>query len=350
MLTDLTKHKIRFSNSTDLWETKDETVDLVVTSPPYPMIEMWDDLFGTFSSEITNLLREQKGKEAFEAMHRILDRVWNEVYRVLKKGGIACINVGDATRSMNGVFRLYSSHARIISYCSNLGFDVLPGIIWRKTTNSPTKFMGSGMLPGGAYVTLEHEHVLILRKGRPSGSPSNEYRQLRRESAYFWEERNEWFSDLWTSLPGVRQESPSNGNRRTAAFPFELAYRLINMFSVKGSTVLDPFLGTGTTVLAAIASARNSIGIEYDKTLSGTIDRTVMGSAAEINRYIKNRIEKHADFMAGREKLQSKRNYLNEALGMQVVTNQEREMKFQYVDSVKKDNSGYIAHYRDCRV
>ena len=101
------------------------------------------------------------GNSAFELMHRLFHNMWGEVFRVLKYGGIACINIGDATRTIHKHFRLYLNHARILSKCIELGFSNLPNIIWRKQTNAPNKFMGSGMLPPGAYVTLEHEYVLF---------------------------------------------------------------------------------------------------------------------------------------------------------------------------------------------
>src|SRR5690606_1592163 len=137
-----------------------------------------------------------------------------------------------------------------------LGFANMPNILWRKQTNAPNKFMGSGMLPAGAYVTLEHEWILVFRKAGKRTFRSEAEKKLRRESAFFWEERNTWFSDLW-DLKGVKQKITNSGSRdRSAAYPFELPYRLINMYSVKGDIVLDPFLGTGTTALAAMATER----------------------------------------------------------------------------------------------
>ena len=182
----------------------------------------------------------------------------------------ANINIGDAVRTIGKNFQLYPNHARILTTFSKQGFTVLPEIIWRKPTNAPNKFMGSGMLPPSAYVTLEHEFILILRKGGKRIFKTEKDKINRRNSAYFWEERNTWFSDIW-DLRGVTQtmlEKKSKELRsRSAAFPFELAYRLINMYSVKGDVILDPFLGTGTTTIAAMVSARNSIGFEIEKNL-----------------------------------------------------------------------------------
>jgi len=251
------------------------SIDLVVTSPPYPMIQMWDNHFSQEDPSIMQLLEDGEGDIVFERMHQQLDVIWEQVHQVLKPGGIACINIGDATRSLNDHFQLYMNHARIIQMFIKLGFTSLPGILWRKPTNSPTKFMGSGMLPVGAYVTLEHEHILIFRKGpkrifQPSEQP------LRRASAFFWEERNGWFSDVWMDLRGIRQGLNHTSQRtRSAAYPFELVYRLIQMYSIMGDTVLDPFLGTGTTTLAALVSARNSVGYEQIEALFPEIKQSL---------------------------------------------------------------------------
>ena len=144
----------------------DDSVDLIVTSPPYPMIEMWDGVFASQDGRIGDHLAAGRGRDACELMHALLDRAWVEAYRVLKPGGIACINIGDATRNLDSDFQLYANHARILRAFQRLGCAVLPDILWRKPTNAPNKFMGSGMLPVGAYVTYEHEYILVLRKGR----------------------------------------------------------------------------------------------------------------------------------------------------------------------------------------
>ena len=242
----LSTHQVLLGDARRL-PVDDDSVHLVVTSPPYPMIEMWDAVFASMDPAIPEL----GPLEAFEAQHAQLDAVWRELHRVLVPGGICCINIGDATRSVDGHFRLFHNHARIVTKAVELGFTVLPDILWRKPTNAPNKFMGSGMLPGGAYVTYEHEYVLVLRKGNKRGfkdAPN------RRRSAYFWEERNVWFSDLW-ELKGTRQ---SHARGRSAAFPLELPWRLILMYSVYGDCVLDPFGGTGTTSLAAAMAGRRT--------------------------------------------------------------------------------------------
>ncbi|HKK49024.1 MAG TPA: site-specific DNA-methyltransferase, partial [Alkalispirochaeta sp.] len=252
----VTTHRVIFESATSLPDLPDHSVDLVVTSPPYPMVAMWDEIFALQEPGIQSSLEANDGVGAFSSMHAVLDEVWRESARVLRPGGFVCINIGDATRTVGGDFRLYANHARITRAMERVGMHALPAIVWRKQTNAPTKFMGSGMLPSGAYVTLEHEYILVFRNGGKRSFASGE-RDHRRRSAFFWEERNQWFSDLW-DLKGVRQRLQTDASRvRSGAFPFELAFRLINMYSLHGDTVMDPFVGTGTTMVAAVSSARN---------------------------------------------------------------------------------------------
>ena len=108
--------------------TEDSSIDLVVTSPPYPMIEMWDEIMGKQNSKILTFLQTEPDS-AFELMHEELDKVWQECFRVIKPGGFLCINIGDATRTINGNFKLYNNHSRISKACMDMGFIGLPNII-----------------------------------------------------------------------------------------------------------------------------------------------------------------------------------------------------------------------------
>lgn len=331
-----THHKFIFQNSKQMEALPSESVDLVVTSPPYPMIEMWDKIFCDLSPSVGNAIDRSAGMEAFESMHQQLDPVWDEVFRVLKNGRFACINIGDATRKLNGAFQLYTNHSRIISYMQKLGFCSLPAILWRKQTNAPTKFMGSGTLPAGAYVTLEHEYILIFRKGSKREFNKPEEKQLRRESAFFWEERNTWFSDIWFDIKGTPQELVNKDTRsRSAAYPFELAYRLINMYSVKDDMVLDPFLGIGTTMAAAMASGRNSIGFEIDSTLNETIQSIPDSFINYSNDYIENRIRSHILFCAKRIQESDSIKYVNKHYGFPVMTDPEQELLLNALVHIK---------------
>ena len=319
-----TTHTIFCANSDNMKELADESVDLVVTSPPYPMIEMWDGVFARQNPEIGDALERRDGNRAFELMNRILDNFWSEVYRVVKPGGIVCINVGDATRTIDGNFKLYPSHTRIMGHCLKTGFQALPEILWRKQTNAPNKFMGSGMLPPGAYVTLEHEFILVLRKGGKREFVSRDDKLRRRRSAFFWEERNIWFSDVWMDMKGAKQDLEDEKLRkRSAAFPFELAYRLINMFSVKGDVVLDPFLGTGTSMVAAMASCRNSTGYEIDPNFADAVTERKNDVVASSNQYVDERLARHIEFIDERTASGRSLKYRNENYGFPVMTKQE---------------------------
>jgi site-specific DNA-methyltransferase (cytosine-N4-specific) len=278
-----TEHKIIIGNSQQMPELADFSIHLMVTSPPYPMIQMWDNLFAKADPKIGALWQklEADGKEEivgqiYDAMHDYLAEVWRETWRVLVDGGIACINIGDATRTVNGKFKLYPNHARIIEICEKIGFTTLPYILWKKPTTKPKykgkgAFLGSGFLPPNAYVTLDCEFILIFRKGNLRKLPPHDPK--RYDSAFTKPQRDEWFSQIWT-LKGICQAA-SQLERRTAAYPDEIAHRLIRMFSIKGETVLDPFLGLGTTIKVALQNERNSVGYEIDEKVLPVISKKI---------------------------------------------------------------------------
>lgn len=324
-------------------ETPDKSVDLIVTSPPYPMIEMWDELFISLNKKIKKKRDDNLANDCFEFMHKELDKVWDECHRVLKENRFACINIGDATRTLGGDFCLYPNHSRILQYLLKIGFSVLPAILWRKQTNAPNKFMGSGMLPAGAYVTLEHEYILIVRKGGKRKFITREDKENRHESAVFWEERNNLFSDVWMDIKGTRQSLGEKEDRkRSAAYPFEIPYRLINMYSVKGDTVLDPFWGTGTTTQAAITACRNSIGYELSSGFSGQI-KTILNEIVPFsNACIHERIENHIQFVKERLKMKGPLKYVNRNYGFPVITNQEKALLLNSVKMVQEVSQNQI--------
>ena len=348
----------------------DDSVALVVTSPPYPMIEMWDEQFRSLCATAGGA--GPAGEEAaplmpadFERFHTVLDDVWAECRRALIPGGIVCVNIGDAVRTVDGGFCLYANHARVLTAFEKLGFVALPPIIWHKPSNSPTKFMGSGMLPGGAYVTLDHEYILILRLGNKREFDGQQ-RELRRQSAYFWEERNTWFSDLW-DLRGARQAlgSPMSGadaqgpaahttgptapatepavqacgstetRSRSGAFPFELAYRLVNMYSLQADTVLDPFSGTGTTAAAAVTSARGFAGYEIDRGLASGFDR-IRRLAGTVDDPSSKRLSAHLAFVERREASGRPLAHTNRHYGFAVMTRQEKDLVLPHCTSLER--------------
>lgn len=328
-----TKHELYIADSQDMSSVRSNSVDLVITSPPYPGIKMWDELFCELDPWIADFLENNDYKHAFHAMHAILNKTWAECVRVLKPGGIMCLNIGDATRKMGKDFRLWTNRARIQDYVTTeLGLTALPGIIWRKMSNKPNKFMGSGMLPPNGYVTLEHEYILILRKGSIRQIPD---RSKRDPSGYFFEERNQMFTDLW-DIPGAKQ----NGE---AVFPRAIPMRLIHMFSLYGDTVLDPFLGTGTTMLSGILLSRNSIGYEINpEFVSGILDKA-LSSREMSEEYNTKRLRDHVDYVNNRKK---NCKYLNTVYGTPVVTKQETELSVRTVTDVstQKLDLGFVIH------
>jgi DNA modification methylase len=212
------------------------------------MLPQWDELFAGL------------GARTFDEMHRALAEAWRECHRVLVEGGLLCVNIGDALRSDATGFRLWPNHAAVLDACGSLGFVPLPYILWKKPTNKPNAFLGSGFLPPNAYVTLDCEFILLFRKGaRPRRFPARD--AGRRNSRYSRAERDRWFSQIWAGIRGVPQEKDG---RRLGVFPEEIPVRLIRMFSVVGDTVLDPFAGTGTTLWAAARLGRRAIGVERD--------------------------------------------------------------------------------------
>jgi len=203
--------------------------------------------------------------------------------------------------------------------------------------------MGSGMLPSGAYVTLEHEYILVFRNGGKRTFDPEE-RDRRRKSAFFWEERNQWFSDVW-DLKGVRQRLQTPSARvRSGAFPFELAFRLINMYSLQGDTVLDPFVGTGTTIAAALSAARNSIGVEIDAGLSSTIEAMLAPAVPTLNERQQQRYTDHIDFVERYQREhESGLGYMNLPHNVPVMTKQETELELLAVDRIER-SAPYACH------
>lgn len=341
-----TTHYIYFKDSRNMGDIPDESVDLVITSPPYPLIEMWDELFN-------NLLKLKSMNiedihYAYEWIHKELDKTWVECYRILKQGGIICINIGDAVRTIDS-FRLYPNHTRVSQKLQTLPLIPLPSIIWQKPNNSPNKFMGSGMLPPNAYVTLEHEHILIFRKGnRRKIKPKDKNRY---NSSYFWEERNKWFSNIWTNLQGEIQNI-DNYDKRTGAFPLELPYRLINMFSLYGDTIVDPFLGTATTTIASMISGRNSIGYEINNKLEKPTFNRIKHILTISRKVLSKRLYNHIKIQ--NTEVQSVYRYQSSHYNFNVMTEREKEILFYVIkeliihNSTKGSNvNRYLVKYKE---
>ena len=262
-------YRVIIGDSHKMQELANNSVNLVVTSPPYPMVGIWDDFF------------REESAESYDEMHSYLSQTWKEVKRVLAPGGLACINIGDATRTKDGMFHLYPNHSRVIETFEHLGLVTLPYILWKKPTTKPRykgkgAFLGSGFLPPNAYVTLDMEYILIFRKGSLRTFEPKDPK--RYGSKFTKKERDEWFSQVW-SVKGTRQ-THGKLERRVAAFPEEIPRRLIRMFSIEDDLVLDPFLGSGTTLKAAMDLSRRFIGYEKLQDFSGIIQER-MGHESE---------------------------------------------------------------------
>lgn len=297
-MTRNTTHTTHFKSAIDGLKTQPpNSVNLVVTSPPYPMVEMWDDLFKSCDPAIKNAIENDNWDTAHTEMHTYLNQIWDQLIKVTKEHGIIAINIGNATRRTNDSFQLFPNASPIINYFTNNGCELLPYIHWNKASNKSSSFMGSGMLPTNAYVTNDHEYILLFRVGTGTRSfpPKDDDRY---ESAYFWEERNTWFSDRWTVNGTTQQLTDTNTRDRSGAYPPEIPYRIINMYSIKGDTILDPFLGTGTTQLVAAALGRNSIGYEIDAGLKQTIQQTITHAKDWGQNKIKNRITEHKQYIS----------------------------------------------------
>jgi len=181
--------KIYNKSSESMKEIKDESIHLVVTSPPYPMISKWDKLFG---------------KVDFDYQHSILTEVWKECFRILIPGGMLCINIGDATRKVDNNFQCFPNYAKVVMECTKIGFTPLVPIFWKKISNRPNAFLGSGFLPTNAYVSQDCEYIAILRKGSTRKFPPKD--EKRYGSKFTKEERDLWFQQIW-EVPGARGQA-----------------------------------------------------------------------------------------------------------------------------------------------
>jgi site-specific DNA-methyltransferase (cytosine-N4-specific) len=236
-------------SSESMHEVEDKSVHLVVTSPPYPMIAKWDELPLFLEGREDELINRRD----FYIQHSRLQKIWLEVKRVLVDGGIACINIGDATRSIDGEFCCYPNFAMLSIHMMNMGFTPLVPIIWRKISNRPNAFLGSGMLPPNGYIAQDCEYIGIYRKGNKRKFTPHDLQ--RYASEFSKDERDRWFQQIW-QIPGAM------GAKETSAFPTEVPFRLIQMFSCIDEVVLDPFSGTGTTSKVCEKLERKFIGYE----------------------------------------------------------------------------------------
>ncbi len=247
----ITTHRLIHGDTRSLSFIQDESVHLAVTSPPYWALKRYNENPAQLG-HITD----------YELFLSELTKVWKEVYRVLVPGGRLVCVVGDVclSRREYGRHLVMPLHSDITVICRKIGFDNLNPIIWHKISNASfeanngTKFLGKPYEPN-AIVKNDIEFILMQRKPGGYRRPTEEQRRL---SMINKDDFAGWFRQFWNITGASTRHHP-------APFPYELAYRLVRMFSFWGDTVLDPFCGTGTTMLAAMKCGRNSIGIEIDK-------------------------------------------------------------------------------------
>ena len=229
-------------------EVEDESVHLVVTSPPYWHIKDYgvEGQIG-YGQTLHEYLRD-------------LYAVWQECFRVLRKGRRLCINIGDqfARSIIYGRYKIIPLHAEIISQCEEIGFDYMGAVIWQKKTTMNTtggaNVMGSFPYPPNGMIEIDYEFILLFKKpGKMERVPAD----VKEASKLTKEEWKEYFCGHW-KFGGAKQVG------HEAMFPEELPRRLIKMFSFSGETVLDPFLGSGTTAKVALELNRNAIGYEIN--------------------------------------------------------------------------------------
>ncbi len=270
---DKTNHRLHLGDGRNLDWIDDSSVHLVVTSPPYWTLKKYRETDG------------QLGHIAdYEAFLCELDKVWAESKRALVPGGRICCVVGDVCipRKKHGRHYIVPLHADIQVRARRLGLDPLTPILWHKIANGVTEAEGNGAgfygkpYQPGAIVKNDVEYILFLRKGDKYRSPTPIQKTL---SMLTKSEMQQWFRSFWTDIRG----SSTRGGH-PAPYPIELAERLIRMFSFAGDVVLDPFVGTGSTSLAALHTGRHSIGNELDPNYLKLAETALVKCAAQRRR------------------------------------------------------------------
>jgi DNA modification methylase len=248
-----TRHILNLSDARAMSELEPASVHLVLTSPPYWTLKEYRDSEGQLGHI-----------EDYEEFLAELDKVWTHCFRALVPGGRLICVVGDvclSRRKNNGRHTVVPLHASIQEHCRKIGFDNLAPIIWHKIANAVYEVDNGSSFLGKPYEpnsVIKNDIEFILMERKPGGyrAPDVPTRIL---SVISGENHKQWFQQIWSGLTGA------STRHHPAPYPVELAERLIQMFSFVGDTVLDPFLGTGTTTVAAAKTGRNSIGFEVDR-------------------------------------------------------------------------------------
>lgn len=254
------EHTVIFGNNqTVLKKIKDNSIQLIITSPPY-----WN------KKNYGNHIEQIGYYDSYMDYIQKLNNVWSECKRILMDEGRLCINIGDVFTSTKdfGKYKVLPVHSEIIMFCESIGLDYMNTILWQKIGNATASggakgIMGSYLQPPNGIIQNDIEYILVFKK---YGKKRKVGKEIKEKSKLTKEEWITYFSQVW-NIQGVRQIE------HEAMFPDEIPRRLIKMFSFWGDTVLDPFLGSGTTSKIAIELERSSIGIEINDTYRSLIEK-----------------------------------------------------------------------------
>lgn len=263
-----TIHRLINGDARNLSFLNDESIHLVITSPPYWNLKRYNEN----PNQIGHI-------DDYEVFLKELKKVWQDVYRVLVPGGRLVCVVGDVcvSRRRFGRHLVFPLHSDICVMCRKVGFDNLNPIIWHKIANASfevpngSNFLGKPYEPN-AIIKNDIEFILMQRKPGGYRNPTEEQRKLSKIDK---KDFDNWFQQIW-NIPGA------STRYHPAPFPLELASRLIRMFSFYGDTVLDPFCGAGTTMIAALRCNRNSIGIEIDPQYCSMVARYLKAESSNL--------------------------------------------------------------------
>jgi len=323
-----TYHKIIIGDSRKMGLLKDKSVHLVITSPPYWQLKDYGS-------------SEQIGfNDSYEDYINNLNLVWQECFRVLCDGCRLCVNIGDqfARSVYYGRYKVIPIRTEIIKFCETQGFDYMGSIIWQKSTTMNTTsgatIMGSFPYPRNGIIKLDYEFILIFKKLGVAPNPSVGIKEISQLSKEEW---NQYFVGHW-NFNGVKQD------KHLAMFPEELPRRLIKMFSFVDDYVLDPFLGSGTTTLAAINLGRNSAGYEINREFLPVIKEKIGVDKESLFRYFDFEFtEDKQNFIDYKEAISKLTYIFKDPIKFNCKIDPKKLQFGSKIDSTKKDNVSFYS-------
>lgn len=321
-------HTIINGDCRKMSELKDDSIHLVVTSPPYWQLKDYGS-----KTEIGY-------NHSYEEYINHLNLVWNECYRVLDNGCRLCVNIGDqyARSVYYGRYKIIPIRTEIIRFCETIGFDYMGAIIWQKVatvnTSGGAVIMGSYPYPRNGILKLDYEFILLFKKGGDPTPPDPELKALSKMTKEEW---NTYFYGHW-NFPGEKQKA------HLAMFPKELPLRLIKMFSFVGDTVLDPFLGSGTTTQAAVELNRSSVGYELNREFIPIIKEKVNANQKSLLSELKFTFKKQKQLQSTFDKeIQDLPYRFKDPVRLERTLKQELEL--EYGSKINKASSGKREEY-----